>query len=65
MYSNKPLVPTTERMVKEVIINMKTDKPQAFKTIKDEYIRNELNKDTALNKSSSLDNSRASERTET
>ena len=34
MYSNKPLFPTTEDMFKEVISNMETDKPQAYK-IKD------------------------------
>ena len=32
MSSNKPLVPTTEKMVKEVINNMETDKPQASQT---------------------------------
>ena len=32
MYYNKPLVPTTEDMFKEVINNMERDKPQASKT---------------------------------
>ena len=40
MSSNKPLVPTTEKMVKEMIINMETDKPQASQTRKDKSIRN-------------------------
>ena len=65
MSSNKPLVPTTENMLKEAISNMETDKPQASQTKKDKSISNESNKGMALNKSSSLDNSRASERTET
>ena len=62
MSSNNPLVPTTENMVKEVIINMETDKPQASQTKKDKYISNESNKGMALNKSSSLDNSISSEK---
>ena len=64
MSSNNPLVPTTENMVKEVIINMETDKPQAYQTKKDKSISNESNKGMTLNKSSSLDNSRASGKTE-
>ena len=32
MSSNKPLVPTAEEMVKEVISNMEIDKPQASQT---------------------------------
>ena len=65
MYSNKPLVPTTEEMVKEVIINMETDKPQSSQTKNKNYISNESNKGMASNKSSSLDKSRSSSRTET
>ena len=65
MYSNKPLVPTTEKMVKEVINNMETDKPKASQTKKDKSISNESNKFMALDKSSSLYKSRASQRTET
>ena len=38
-------------MVKEVINNMETEKPQESKTKKDKSISNESNKDTALNKS--------------
>ena len=34
MSSNKPLVPTIENMVKEVINNMETDKTQASKSKK-------------------------------
>ena len=44
---------------------METDKTKASQTKKDKLILNEPNKGTALNKSSSLDNSRAYERTET
>ena len=65
MSSNNQLVPKTEDMVKEVIINIKTDKPQASKTKKDRYIRNESSKGMALNKSSSLDNSGSYETTQT
>ena len=58
IYSNKPLVPTTEDIVKEVISNMETDKPQASQTKKN-YISNESNKVIALNKSISLHKSRS------
>ena len=51
-------------MVKEVIINTETDKPQTSQT-KKKSVSNESNKGMALNKSSSLDNSRYSTRTET
>ena len=63
MYSNNQLVPTTEETVKEVISNLETDKPQAYQT-KKKPISNESNKGMALNKSSSLDKSRSSPRTE-
>ena len=33
MSSNNPMVPTSEKKVKEVISNMETDKTQAFKNI--------------------------------
>ena len=42
---------------------METDKPQESQTKKDKSISNESDKGTALNKSSSLDNSRSSTRT--
>ena len=51
-------------MVKEVISNMETDKPQESQTRRDKSISNESNKGMALNKSISLDNFKASERTE-
>ena len=41
-----------------------TDKPQASKSKKDRYIRNESNKCISLDKSSSLNKSRASKKTE-
>ena len=41
MSSNNQLVPTTENMVKEVISNTETDKPQASQNKKDKSIRNE------------------------
>ena len=63
MSSNFPLIPTTEDMVKEVIGNLETDKPQESQTKKDKSISNESNKGTSLNKSSSLDNSNAYEKT--
>ena len=44
---------------------METDKPRSSQTKKYEYISNESNKGMALNKLSSLDNSRDSEITET
>ena len=53
MSSNKPLVPTTEYMVKEVISNMKTDKPKASQTKNKNSMSNESNKGMALNKSRS------------
>ena len=55
MSSNNPLVPTTEEAVKEVIGNLKTDKPQASKTKDKNPISNESDKDMSWNKSSSLD----------
>ena len=58
------MVPTTEKMVKEVISNMETDKTQASQTKKDKSISNESNKGMALKKSSSLNRSRSSEITE-
>ena len=65
MSSNKTLVPTTKKMVKEVIRNTETDKQQAYQTKINKSKSNESNKKMALNKSSSLDYSRASEGTET
>ena len=50
MPSNNPFVPTTEKMVKEVIKNMGKDKPQASQTKKDKYISNESNKGMTFNK---------------
>ena len=44
MSSNKPLVPTTENTVKEVISNMEIDKPKASQNQKDKSISNEPNK---------------------
>ena len=52
-------------MVKEVIINMEKDKPQASQTKSKKSIINESNKGMAWNKSSSLDKSRCSSITET
>ena len=58
------MVPTTEKMVKEVINNMETYKLQSSQTKKDKYISNESNKGMALDKSRSLGKSRAYQRTE-
>ena len=44
------MVPTTDKMVKEGINNMETDKPQASKSKKYKYISNESNKGMALDK---------------
>ena len=63
MYSNNPLVPTTEETVKKVIGNLKTEKLKAYQTKNKNPISNESNKDIILNKSSSLDKSRSSSRT--
>ena len=52
MFSNNPLVPITENIVKEVINNMETDKPKAYQTKKDKSIRNEPKRGMALNTSS-------------
>ena len=65
MSYNNPLVPNTEKMVKEVINNMETYKLQSSQTKKDKYISNKSNKGMSLDKSSSLNKSRASQRTET
>ena len=59
MSYNKPLVPTTEKMFKEVINNMETDKPQASQSKKYKSRSNESNKVMELDKS------RASQITET
>ena len=50
MSSDNPLVPKTEETVKEVIGNFKLDKPQASQTKNIKPVRNESNKDMALNK---------------
>ena len=52
-------------MIKEVISNMETDKPQASQTKNKKSIRNESNNGMPLNKSILLDKSRSSSRTET
>ena len=65
MSSNNPLVPTTEKTVKEIVGNLKTDKPQASQTKNKKPIINESNKCMTLNKPSSLGKSRPSSRTET
>ena len=65
MSSNNPLVPTIEYMVKEVISNLETEKPQASQTKNKMTINNESDKDMAFNKLTSLDKSRFSSRTET
>ena len=52
-------------MVKEVISNMETEKPQASQTKNKKSMSNESNKGMELNKSSSLDKSRSSSRSET
>ena len=65
MSSNNPLFPTTEDMVKEMISNMETDKTQASQTKNKKSIINVSKEGVALNKSSSLDKSRPSSRTET
>ena len=48
MSSNNPLVPTTEEAVKEVIGNLKIDKPQSSQTKIIKPIGNESNKNMAL-----------------
>ena len=44
------MIPPTENMVKEVINNMETEKPQASQTKTYKYISNESNKVMALDK---------------
>ena len=65
MSSNNPLIPTTEEMVKDVIGNLKIDKQQASQSKNEKPIINESDKDMALDKSSPLDKSGSSSRTET
>ena len=50
MYSNNTLIPTTKDKVKDVIGNLKTDKQEVSQTENEKFIRNELDKDMALNK---------------
>ena len=60
MSSNIPLIPTTKDTVKDMIGNLKTDQQEASKTENEKPIRNESDKDMALNKLTSLDKSRSS-----
>ena len=57
------MIPTTKDKVKDVIGNLKTDKQEVSQTENEKFIRNELDKDMALNKLTSLDISRYSSRT--
>ena len=50
MSSNNPLIPTTKDTVKDVIVNLKTDKQVASQTKNEKPICNESDKDMALNK---------------
>ena len=59
----KAIIHITEK--NEIDTINKTYKPQAYQTKKDKSISNESNKVMALDKSSSLDKSRASQITET
>ena len=65
MSSNNPLIPTKKDTVKDVIGNLKTDQQEASKTENEKPIRNDSDKDMALNRLTSLDKSRYSSRTET
>ena len=65
MSSNNPLVHTKEDTVKDVIGNLKTEKQEASQTKSKKPISNEPEKETALNKLTSLDKSRSYSRTET
>ena len=65
MSSNIPLIQTKEDQIKDAISNLKTEKPKAS----DPYFENPISKDIvkymALNKLTSLDKSRSSQKTET
>ena len=65
MSSNNPLVHTKEDTVKDVIGNLKTEKQEASQTKSKKPISNEPEKETELNKLTSLDKSRSYSRTET
>ena len=59
MSSNNPLVSTTEDTIKDVIGNSKIDKQESSQIKNKNPISNEPDKDTELNKLSSLDKSRS------
>ena len=55
----------TEYTVKNLIVNFKTNQQEALHTRNEKPISNDPEKDTALNKLTSLDKSKSSSRTET
>ena len=65
MSYNITMIPATEDTVKDVIGDLKTDKQEAPQTKNEKPIINDSDKDMALNKLISLDNSMSSSGTET
>ena len=64
MSSNNPFIPTTIYTVKNVIVNLKTDQQEASQTKNKKHISNDSDKSMVFNKSTSLDKSSSSSRTE-
>ena len=65
MSSNIPLINPTEDKIQDNIGNLKTDKQKASNSYFENPIREDIEKDMALNKSPSLDKSRYSQKSET
>ena len=65
MSSNIPLIKQTEDQIKDTIGYLKTDKQKASYSYFEKPISEDIEKDTALNKLTSLDKSRSSSETET
>ena len=65
MSSKIPLIKPAEDQIKDDIGNFKTDKQKASYSYFENPIREDTEKDMALNKLTSLDKSRSSSKTET
>ena len=65
MSSNIPLIKPTEDQIQDDIGNLKTDKQKSSDSYFEKPISEDIEKDMALNKLTSLDKSRSSSRTET
>ena len=65
MYSNIPSIHPKEYQIKDAIGNLKTDEQKASDSDLEKPISEDIEKDMALNKLTSLDKSRSSSITET